>query len=275
VFKNRFSSDFFFIYAVTFLLALAILLPILVILFGSCVNTSFLGISSEQWVGGGDGFITMKWYRYVLGLYGSSMLFSLKIAFMTVIACLLVGVPGSYVLASKPFFGSRLIEELVLLPLSVPGIVMSIALIQAYGRLRGHWWFLLAGHLVYTIPFMVRSITNTLRSFDIGRLELAAQNLGAGFWQRLWLVVLPNLRHAMIIGCLLVFAISWGEFNVSFLLNTPLNQTYPAALYGTYTSNSFQVSSAATAIFLLGLLPVLIAIQWLGGDDLVKIEQGS
>jgi len=58
-------------------------------------------------------------------------------------------------------------------------------------------------------------------------------------------VVMPNLKHTILIGSLFVFAISLGEFNASFLLNTPINQTYPAALYDTYNLDSFQVSSAA------------------------------
>lgn len=273
--KKRLSFDFVFIYAVTMLLIVAILSPVVIILLGSCLNTSFLGLSSEQWVSGTQGIFTLKWYAYVFKLYGESMAFSLKIALLSVIICLVAGVPGAYVLSRKPFPGSRILEELVLLPLSLPGIAMSVALIAAYSRIRGQWWFLLGGHLLYTLPFMVRTVTNTLRSFDVGRLEAAAQTLGAGFWQRFRLVVLPNLRHAMIIGSLLVLAISWGEFNVSFLLNTPLHQTFPAALYGTYTSNSFQVSSAATAIFLLMIIPILIAVQWIGGNELVSVEQGA
>jgi putative spermidine/putrescine transport system permease protein len=89
------------------------------------------------------------------------------------------------------------------------------------------------------------------------------------------MVVLPNLRHAMISGALMVFAVSWGEFNVSFLLNTPVHQTYPAALYATYTSNSFQVGSAATVIFLLVSVPALFAIQWLGGKSSSNVETAA
>jgi putative spermidine/putrescine transport system permease protein len=120
---------------------------------------------------------------------------------------------------------------------------------------------------------MVRAVAGTLRGGDVSNLEAAARTLGAGAWQRAVWVVLPALRHAMIVGALLVFAISWGEFNVSFLLNTPLHQTYPAALYATYTSNSFKVSSAATVLFLAVVVPVLVAIQLVGGRD--RVEQGA
>jgi len=88
-------------------------------------------------------------------------------------------------------------------------------------------------------------------------------------------VVLPNLRHAILVGSLLVFAISLGEFNASFLLNTPTNQTYPAALYDTYNLDSFQVSSAATTIFMVMLLPALILLQYIGGREVGEAGQAA
>jgi putative spermidine/putrescine transport system permease protein len=91
----------------------------------------------------------------------------------------------------------------------------------------------------------------------------------------LWHVVLPNLRHALILGSLLVFAVSWGEFNVSYLLNAGHPQTFPAALFNTYANESFQNSSAATVIFLAVVIPIVIAIQWLGGRSSVDVEQGA
>lgn len=269
------KADFLIIHGLSIILAAIVLSPLVVSVVGAFFDTTFLGLSSEQWVPGERSFFTMKWFGYVCDLYGGTMLFSLRLAVLSVVICLLVGVPGGYVLACRPFRGSRVIEELVLLPLSLPGIAMSLALIQAYAVIRGEWWLILGGHLLYTLPFMVRAVTNTLRSFNMAQQEAAARSLGAGFWQRFGLIVLPSLRHAMILGSLLVFAVSWGEFNVSFMLNTPLNQTYPAALYATYTSNSFQVASAATTLFLAVIVPVLLAIQWLGGGDLVNVEQGA
>ncbi|HVT58211.1 MAG TPA: ABC transporter permease subunit [Thermoanaerobaculia bacterium] len=259
-------------YGVTAALAIVVVLPVAVVVAGSCLDTSFLGLSSEQWVSGGRDRVSFKWFLYVIELYGGTMLFSLRLALLSVGVCLGAGVTAAYVLVRRPFRGSRLLEEIVLLPLSLPGIGMSVALIQAWSVVRGQWWLILGGHLLYTLPFMVRAVTNTLRSFDVARLEAAARTLGAGTWQRATWVVLPNLRHAMVVGSLLVFAISWGEFNVSFLLNTPLHQTFPAALYATYTANSFQVSSAATVLFLAVVVPALVAIQLAGGRDLV--EQG-
>jgi putative spermidine/putrescine transport system permease protein len=235
--------------------------------------------------GGGDvfkertqaqiGWLTTLWFRYVVRVYGNTILFSLQLALASIVLTIAIGVTAGYSLVRYTFRGKSLIEELVLLPASVPGIAVAIALIQAHTTLRPTWYIILAGHLLYTMPFMIRAVTNTLRSFDFVMLEQAAASLGASWAQRLRYIILPNLKHAILVGSLLVFAISLGEFNASFLLNTPTNQTYPAALYDTYNLDSFQVSSAATTLYLLVLFPALIAIQYAGGRELHEGGQGA
>jgi putative spermidine/putrescine transport system permease protein len=218
-----------------------------------------------------SGAFTTFWYQYVWEVYGKTMRLSLMLAAISIVTCIVLGVFGGYALVRYSFFGKNLLEELILLPLSLPGIAVAVALIETYGILRGSWLIILFGHLLYTLPFMMQSITNTLRSFDFVTLEMAAASLGASPWQRFRYILLPNLKHAIIVGSLLVFAISLGEFNASFLLNTPINQTFPAALYDSYTNDSFQVSSAATSIFMMCVIPVLLAIQFIGGKEMMEV----
>jgi putative spermidine/putrescine transport system permease protein len=233
-----------------------------------------VGLAADQFVGASEQLFSLEGYRYVFQAYGGWMWYSVKLAAACVLICIFVGLPAGYVFVRHPFAGSRLLEELVALPLSLPGIAMSVALLAAYNPLRG-WWLVLAGHVLYTLPFMMRVVTNNLRGSRMAEMEQAAASLGAGFWQRFWLVVLPNTRHALVLGALLVFAVSWGEFNVSYLLNSGKPQTFPAALYDTYANESFQISSAATTLFLLVVLPAAVAIQLIGGRSGLAVRQGA
>jgi len=256
------------------LLASAVLLPILVVVLGAFVPAARLGLSSEQWVPGRESFVSLKYFAYVFDLYGGALVYSLQLAAVAVILGLALTVPAAYGLTRHPFPGSRLVEELALLPLAVPGIAMAIALIQLYAAVRGAWWFVAVGHVLYTAPLLLRTLLHGLRGEGF-ELERAAATLGAGPWQRFRRVTWPRLRRPASLGALIVAAVSWGEFNASFLLATPLNQPFPAALYATYTSNSFAVSSAATVIFLAGILPLLVAVEWLGRDALSSVRQGA
>ncbi len=179
-----------------------------------------------------------------------------------------IGAPAAWAFRRLPFPGSRLLESAALLPLSIPGIALAVALIEAAGG-APRFVLLAAGHLAYTVPLVVKTVGNATLNLD-PRLPAAARVLGAGPLEAARRVVLPLLLPALALSALLVFAVSWGEFNVAFLLATPLEQTFPAALYMTYTANSFPVAAAATVLFLLPVLPALAAIQALGGAELQR-----
>ena len=95
---------------------------------------------------------------------------------------LVIGVPAAYVLTRYPSRLGRLFEEFVTLPIAIPGLAIALALIITYGGLgnfRQHWTFILVGHVLYTLPFMMRSVMAVLASIDIATLEEGAASLGA------------------------------------------------------------------------------------------------
>jgi len=282
-------------------LVFLVVTPITICLWGSFTTLTVMGTASEGGAGwevpatsakGADiddknlgifgqgarlvtGTWTTRWYEYVAKVYGHTLRLSLMLAALSIVSCIVLGVLGAYLLVKYDFWGKSLLEEIIVLPLALPGIAVGVALIETYGVLRGSWVIILFGHLLYTLPFMVQTIANTLRSFDFIELEQAAAVHGANAWQRFRYILLPNLNHAIVVGSLLVFAISMGEFNASFLLATPFNQTLPAALYDSYTNDSFQVSSAATTLFMVMVVPVLIAIQYIGGSEMQRVGQAA
>jgi len=277
--------------AMSICLVFAVVTPILICLWGSFTTLSSMGTSStgsgSGWVINNDlgvfasgtrnttGLVTLLWYQYVLDVYSQTIGISLKLAFSSIFLTMLLGVTGGYALVKYDFRGKILLEELILIPLSLPGIAVAVALIGTYGVIRDSWLIILLGHLLYTLPFMLHSVTSTLRSYNYFELERAAASLGAHPLQRILFILLPNLKHALIVGSLLVFTISLGEFNASFLLTTPLTLTLPAALYDSYTNDSFQVSSAATSLFMIVVIPVLLAIQFIGGNEMKDIGQAA
>jgi len=241
-----------------------VLAPLVAVVLGSCIDARVIGASTDTWNSDHDTVVSFAAYAYLLEHYRSWLLYSLGLALACVAVCMVVAVPAAYVLVRKPFMGSRLLEAAAALPLSLPGIAMSVAILAAYPTLRG-WKLVLAGHLLYTIPFMLRSACVALRADDLVGMEAAARTLGAGTIARWRWVILPQLRHAITLGSLMVFAISWGEFNVSYLLNRGTPQTFPSALYDTFANESFQRAGAATVLFLAVLIPVTLLLQKIGG----------
>ncbi len=52
------------------------------------------------------------------------------------------------------------------MPVAVPGLATALALIVTYGGFRAasgtSWSFILVGHVLFTLPFMVRSVLAVL-----------------------------------------------------------------------------------------------------------------
>ncbi len=242
-------------------LALALLAPIAVTVAGAFSHAEWYGERSEGAAVTGTGAL----FSYVIEIWGHALLRSVEVVAAVVPLALLIGAPAAWGFRRRPFPGSRLLESAALVPLAVPGVALAFALIQSAPGVP-RFWLLVAGHLAYTVPLVVKTVSNAVESFD-PRLEAAARSLGAGGWETAARVILPLLLPSLVLSALLVFAVSWGEFNVSFLLATPLLQTFPAGLYATYTTNSFPVAAAATIVFLVPVVPALIAIQALGGEE--------
>ncbi len=240
-------------------LAAVLVAPIAVTVGGAFLDLRWYGPRSEGIAGVAASF------RYVLGIWSGALLTSAKLVASVVPLALAIGAPAAFAFRRRPFPLARLLEAAALTPLSVPGIALAVGLLAAAPR-APRLGLLVAGHLAYALPLVLKTVGNALENED-PRLEAAARSLGAGpFRTALW-VTIPRLAPALVLSSLLVFAVSWGEFNVSFLLATPLRQTFPAALYMTYTTNSFPVAAAATVVFLLPVVPALLAIQALGGDE--------
>lgn len=222
------------------------------------------GITENFFIGVKSG-LTMRWVSEVWNLYSETIWRSIGIALACLAATLVLGVPAAYALARAQSRYTRWMEELLTLPIAVPGLATALALILLYGGwrdFRASWLFILAGHVLFTLPFMVKSVQAVMMAVDLKTLEEAAASLGASFRRRFFSVVLPNVRSGIVAGSLMVLTLSMGEFNLTWMLHTPLTKTLPVGLADSYASMRLEIGSAYTLIFLIMIVPLLVALQW-------------
>lgn len=241
---------------VTALAALFLFVPMLLSVLAGVTDNYFRGLSSG---------LTLRWIGEVWRLYADSIFLSLGLAFACLAATLAIGVPAACGLARHPGRLSRLIEEFISLPLAVPGLALALALLQLYGTYKGFrasFAFILVGHVLYTLPFMVRSVQAVLAAVDLKTLEAAAATLGAGPVARFRDIVLPAARPGILAGALTVVTLSIGEFNLTWMLHTPHLKTLPVGLADSYASMRLEIASAYTLAFFVMIVPLLMAMQW-------------
>jgi len=208
--------------------------------------------------------LTLRWIGEVWSLYRDTIFLSLEVALAALGVTLVLGVPAAYALAKRRGRWTRLIEELLVLPVAVPGLATALALILLYGGFRDFrtsWLFILVGHVLFTLPFMVRSVLAVLSSIDLRTLEEGAASLGAGFMRRFFGIVLPNCRSGILAGALMVVTLSIGEFNMTWMLHTPLTKTLPVGLADAYASLRLEIGSAYTIFFFFMIVPLLVLLQ--------------
>jgi putative spermidine/putrescine transport system permease protein len=241
---------------VTVLVTLFTVLPMLLSLAAGLVNNYSGGLRSG---------LTLRWLLEVWENYGATVGWSLGLATACVAGNLLIGVPCAYALARTRSAWARTFEETLMLPVAVPGLATALALILAYGELRSFrqsFAFILVGHMVFTLPFMVRTVSSAFQRRELVALEEAAMSLGASFRQRFLGVLVPAVLPAILAGSLMVFTLSVGEFNLTWMLHTPLTRTLPVGLADSYASMRIEIGSAYTLVFFIVILPVLWGLQY-------------
>jgi putative spermidine/putrescine transport system permease protein len=248
----------------TLLVAAFLVVPaILSIIAGVTVNY-FRGISSG---------VTLQWVFQVWDLYAGTILLSFVIALATLAVTLVAGVPSAYALHVRGGRLSRVIEEIITLPLAIPGLALALALLltyQGFSEFRRSWLFILTGHVIFTMPFMVRSVMAVFATVDIRTLDEGAASLGASPWRRFRDVIVPNALPGILAGSLMVVTLSLGEFNLTWMLHTPLTKTLPIGLADAYASMRLEVASAYTLIFFVMIIPLLVAMQLFADKEQVR-----
>ena len=240
----------------TGLTLLFLMIPVVQMCFTAFMKNAFRGFKA--------GFTT-EWIEKVLELYGDTIVRSLGIAVAALVLCVVIGVPAAWILVREQRKRwAALMEEALILPLSVPGLAIGLGILLIWGgitSLRQSIFFLLAGHVMFCLPFMVRSVMAVLRVEPIDAYEEASATLGASPWTTFLKVVVPVAMPGILAGALMVMTVSLGEFNISWMLQTPDTKTLPVGMADSYASMRLEVGSAYTFLFLVILVPILSLMQ--------------
>jgi putative spermidine/putrescine transport system permease protein len=242
----------------TLLVAAFLIVPALLSMLAGVTANYFRGIASG---------VTFDWLLQVWELYAETIGRSFMIALATLAVTLIIGVPAAYALHLRGDRLARAIEEIITLPLAIPGLAIALGLLLTYGGFgdfRRSWLFILVGHVIFTLPFMVRSVIAIFAAIDVKTLDEGASSLGASPWRRFLDVIVPNAKPGILAGSLMVVTLSLGEFNLTWMLHTPLTKTLPVGLADSYASMRLEVASAYTLVFFVMIIPLLIAMQMLG-----------
>jgi len=231
-----------------------------------------------------DGVLQIKLYlsnyAYLLEdtLYISAYWSSVKIAFFSTLAALLVAYPMAYYIARTSERRRNILLMLIILPfwtsfllrvyawigiLKTNGIINNVLMslgITSEPIIMMQTNFAVYVGIVYTyLPFMVLPLFTNLVKLDSSLLEASA-DLGASPTTTFFKVTLPLSVPGIIAGSMLVFIPVVGEFVIPALLGGPDTLMIGKVLWNEFFSNRDWPVASAVAVVMLVLLIIPIML---------------
>ena len=168
--------------------------------------------------------LTLHWYEKMLSdsAIHSALFNSVIVAVIVAVLATTIGTMAAFPLVRGGIRFPGAARILFTLPIMIPGVLIGLGLlvfITLLGIKLG-LYTVIAGHLVFTTPFVVLIVAARLQGFD-RRLEWAAADLGASNRQTLRHIVLPLIAPAIVAGALLSVTLSIDEFVVTFFTIGP------------------------------------------------------
>ncbi len=245
--------------AVTVLFVLYLLLPIVLLLLGS---------TGQSWTNTllPTG-LTGHWYADLAAdrSFRRAFATSLTVALACCGLNAVLGVPLAYALHERASTGRGLVARLVMLmPIAVPALTLGFGYIAMFGGDALPWlgtlWLLIAAHAVLTLPYLLQTLLADLRHLELATLEACAATLGATPARQFLTVVVPNLRHSLFAGLVMVAALSIGEFQVSNLIAGFRYRNYPVVLQQAFYSASGFACAATVVLLVLAVTATLVSV---------------
>lgn len=236
----------------TVLVLLFFYLPILILIINS-FNASRFG-------GSWDGF-TLDWYVKLFndGPVWMALRNTLLIALTATLSSMVLGTMAAFSLHRYHSRLQRVHYTMIYTPLVVPDILMGMSLLlffSAVGFNLGLLTIYLA-HVTFCISYVAMVVLARLQDFDFSVIE-ASQDLGAGWWDTLWRVLLPMLAPGILAGGLLAFTLSIDDFVISFFVAGPGSTTLPIRIYSMikHSKNMPIINALSTLLLVVTFLAV-------------------
>jgi len=246
--------------AVTLLICAFSVAPVLVVVLESFTPTDFVVFPPPG--------ISLKWYWEFARRpeFISSVVVSTVTAVCASLAATLLGLGAAVALLRHRLPGRQFLQPLFMAPLSLPGLIFGLALLQLLARNglpRGVLAMVLA-HVVITTPFAIRFLTVALSGVD-RRTEQAAASLGAAPFAVFRHVTLPLIRPGIVAALMFAFIISFDEVAASLFIASPQAMTLPVRIFVYVEQNYDPLVTAVSSLLVLAALGALVVVERLMG----------
>ena len=194
------------------------------------------------------------------------------------LAALLValwGIPLAYAMARIDFWGKRVVESLIDLPILIPQSVAGVALIVLLGpgsplgqaldrtfgiQLAGRLFGIVVAQVFVSAPFLIKSALAAFEAVPL-QLEQASRTLGASSLATFWRIALPLASRGILIGLVLAWARAISEFG-AIILFASSPATAPILVHTEFLRAGASESRPIATLLLIICLWIFVVLQF-------------
>lgn len=217
-----------------------------------------------------QGSLSLRWFRTLL--HRSDFLraawLSVRLAAAAATLAVVIATPATLAFAHHRFIGRDALIALFMSPLTIPHVVLGIALLRYFTQfgLGATFTGLVFGHVLLVMPFALRLILASAVGMD-ERIQQAAVSLGAGPFDTLRRIVLPLIAPGVASGWILAFIVSFDEVAMTVFLVTPGTETLPIRMLNHIQETTDPLVAAVSAILIAGTALLALLLDRLYGLD--------
>ena len=192
----------------------------------------------------------------------NTFIYSIGIALVTTILCILIGYPAAWILSNKKLNRSEILVVLFILPMWINILVRTLATVALFDFLKfplGEG-ALIFGMVYNFLPFMIYPIYNTLQKMDHSLIE-AAEDLGATTAEVFRKVTVPLSMPGVMSGIMMVFMPTISTFAIAELLTMNNVKLFGTTIQENINNGMWNYGAALSLIML-----VIIGITSLFSD---------
>ncbi|SJZ37422.1 putative spermidine/putrescine transport system permease protein [Enhydrobacter aerosaccus] len=214
---------------------------------------------------------TFRWYAELFDASQSRQIHraagnSLEVAALSTLFGAVLGAMGALGLARSRSRMARAADSFFLSPLVLPGIAFGLAALMYFTLvgLRPSLGLIIAGHMIVTVPFIVRTTAASLSQLDPA-LNDSSQSLGASWFYTLRRVTLPLIAPGIAAGAFLAFMSSIDNVPVSLFLSTARTDMLPIRMWGMMESSLDVRIAAISGVLIAAAFLLMLFMEWTVG----------
>jgi iron(III) transport system permease protein len=215
---------------------------------------------------------TLQYFERVALETPKFILNSLLFSGISVLICVVVGVPVAWVMGRTKLPGREILDSLTTLILALPGTGIGIAYLRAFREplpimntaLIGMWIVIPLILGVRRLPYTVRGTFASLLLVHKS-IEEAAESVGATKGKTFRHIVAPLIWKGILVGALYSFILALQEASATLLLVVPGHEMMTVGIFNFYIGGSVNEAAALGLILIVLGAICLFAISKIAG----------